>query len=111
MKNILFTIFRILLALVILGKILNWFLNFNSEINDVLNIAMFSLIGIAYIGMGYVWKKSVIKIVIIACGVFLIVINFFRSSMVLDIIGIFCILIPMIIARFYKEKDDVIKTI
>lgn len=105
MKNVLFTTFRILIFLVLIGKVLNWFLNFNDEANQILNMAMFTLIGIAYIVIGYVWDNKLLKVVIATCGMFLIVINFFKNNLALDIIGIVCILTPMLIARFYKREN------
>ena len=105
MKNALFTAFKILIFLVLIGKVLNWFLNFNDETNLVLNTAMFTLIGIAYIVMGYVWDNKFLKLIISTCGVFLITMNFFSNNLTLEIIGIICILTPMFIARFYKGKN------
>lgn len=105
MKNTLFTAFRNLIVLVLIGKVLNWFLDFSAVTNQILNITMFTLIGIAYIVMGYVWDNKFKKIVITTCGVLLIAINFFDNTVALDIIGIVCILIPMLIARFYKGED------
>jgi hypothetical protein len=105
MKNAIFTIFRILIALVLTGKILNWFLNFSDETNQVLNATMFILIGIGYLVMGYVWNNKFMKVLITTCGLFLIAMNFFKHSITVDIIGIVCILIPMLLARFYKEKE------
>ena len=105
MKNTLLTAFRILIILVLTGKVLNWFLDFSPQTNQILNITMFTLIGIAYIVMGYVWDGKLRKIVITTCGVILIEMNFFDNTVALDIIGIVCILIPMLIARFYKDED------
>lgn len=104
MKNKIFTAFKILIALVLIGKILNWFLNFSQETNQQLNMAMFSLIGIAYVVMSYSWNQQLIRIGIISCGLFLIAMNFFPATTPLEIVGIICILAPMLIARFYKEK-------
>lgn len=104
MKNKIFTAFKILIALVLIGKILNWFLNFSQETNQQLNMAMFSLIGIAYVVMSYSWNQQLLRIGIMSCGLFLIVMNFFPATTPLEIVGIVCILAPMLIARFYKEK-------
>ena len=105
MKNAHFTVYRILIALVLIGNILNWFLNFSDEINQILNMTMFSLIGIAYIVIGYVWDNKSLKIIIMTCGLFLIAMNFFGNYVTLDIIGIVCILTPLSIARFYKREN------
>ncbi len=106
MKDALFTATRILIFIVLLGKVLNWFLDFSHETNNILDIVMFTLIGIAYIVMGWVWDNKVTKVVAITCGVFLIAMNFFDNTPLLNLIGIVCILTPMLIARFYKEGDE-----
>ncbi len=106
MKNNLFTIFRISILLVLIAKILNWFFDFNDETNRMLNMTMFSLIGIAYLVMGYVWDTKLTKIVITICGLFLIGMNFLESSTLLHLFGIVCILTPMLIARFSKENNN-----
>lgn len=105
MKKTLFTLFKILIALVLFGKVLGFILNFNTEIKDILNIAMFSLIGIAYIVMGFVWDNKLYKIIFITCGIFLIIMNVFKNIVVLDIMAIVCILTPMLLTYFNKEKE------
>ena len=105
MKNKLFTAFRILIFLVLVGKVLNWFLDFTDETNQVLNMMMFTLIGFSYIVMGFVWDNRLTKVLVTTCGIFLIAMNFFPDSAALDIIGIACLLTPMLIARFYQESD------
>lgn len=106
MKYALFTATRILIVFVLIGKVLNWLLNFSGETNKILNILMFTLIGIAYIVMGWVWDNKITKIVATTCGVFLIAMNFFHNTPLLNLVGIVCILTPMLIARFYKEGDE-----
>ena len=110
MKNILFTLFKILIAIVLVGKFLNWFLDFNDLTNQLLNSTMFSLIGIAYIVMGNKWQHRFKKAILITCGVYLIGMNFFNKHTALDIIGIICILVPMLIARSYKEERTTAET-
>src|SRR3712207_1993317 len=105
MKNVLFTTFRILIALVLLGKIFNWFLKFGEETNQILNAAMFSLIGISYIVMGSIWEKRALRVLITGCGLFLIARNFFDENITLSIIAITCILVPMLVARFEKRGN------
>jgi hypothetical protein len=110
MKRSFFTIFRILLAIVLTGKILNWFLNFSDETNQVLNIAMFSLIGIAYMIIGFAWDNKLVKFIIVGCGAFLLVQNFLFPGLILNIVSIFCIITPLLIARFNKESRKSIST-
>ncbi len=106
MKNKISLLFRILLIVVLVGKILNWFLKFDAGTNQILNTAMFCLIGIAYIVMGFVWDKKLAKVLMVFCGIFLIIMNFIPQTTLINIIGILCMLFPLIIARFHKEKDS-----
>ena len=105
MKNRLFTIFRISISLVLFAKVLNWILHFSDETNSLLNMAMFTLIGIAYLVMGNVWDTMLARIIITTCGLFLIAMNFVESSIWFNIFRIVCILTPMLIARFSKETQ------
>lgn len=92
----------------LLGKILNWFLNFSYELNQVLNNSMFRLIGIAYLVMGFTRNNKFVKIVILLCGVFSIAMNFFSENIPLEIVGIFSLLSPILITPFYKEKNNML---
>jgi uncharacterized membrane protein (Fun14 family) len=105
MKKALYTVFSILIFLVLTGKALSWFLDLGDGTDRLLNVLMFTLIGIAYIVMGYAWDHKFLKIAITICGVFLIAMNFLRNNVALDVISIACILIPLLIARFYKAKN------
>lgn len=106
MKKTFFTIFRILLGIVLLGKITNWFLNYSDETNQILNTAIFTLIGIAYTIAGFISDKNLTKIIFIVCGLYLIIMNLINKNTILTIIGIICILTPLLISRFSLEKTD-----
>ena len=106
MKKILNIIFLILIGIVLIGKISNWFLNYSDETNQILNAGMFTLIGIAYLVGGFVWDKKLINIIFMVCGIYLIVMNFISDFGLKSIIGIVCILTPMLIARFSPEETD-----
>jgi hypothetical protein len=105
MRNIIFTIFKILIAIVLFGKLLGIVLNFSNGINQILNIAMFSLIGISYVVIGYIWDDKISKTLFITCGLYLIIMNFFQSMVVLNILSIVCILTPMLLSYFNMRKQ------
>ena len=106
MKKTILILIRVLLLLVLLGIVLNWFLNFNDATNQLIYTAMFCLIGISYIIMGFAWDKKLVQALIVFCGIFLIVMNFVPGRTWISIVGIVCILVPMIIARFQKKEKD-----
>ena len=103
MKNTLLKIFRLLFIIVLIAKILNWFLNFSEATNQILNVVMFSLIGLYFIVVGYQFNGKTLKVIFLICGSYLIVMNFFPKNTVLTLIGIACVLIPLVIGRFSKE--------
>lgn len=105
MKKTMHTIFTILVFTVLIARILGWFLNFDEGVDKVLNTVMFTLIGIAYIGMGFTWDNKLIQFVVLTCGVLLIGFNFVESNATVNIIAIVCILLPMIIARLDKKRE------
>ena len=107
MKKTLHTIFTILIFAVLLGRMLSWVLNLNEDIDRMLNIGMFTLIGIAYIVMGFIWDNKILQLIILTCGVLLIVMNFLENNTLLNIIGIVCILTPMIIARMDEKTGTI----
>lgn len=104
MQRILQTIFTLLLVAVLVAKILGWFLDFNESIDKVLNTAMFTLIGIAYIVLGFTYDNKLLQLIILTCGVLLIVFNFLERKTMFQMIGIVCILIPLAITRLYKKR-------
>lgn len=107
MKKTLFIIFRVLIGIILIGKISNWFLNYSDETNQILNAGMFSLIGIAYLVGGFIWDKKLSNIIFLICGIYLIAMNFISDfGISKSIIGIVCISIPMLIARFSPEETD-----
>jgi hypothetical protein len=112
MKNFFF-VFRIAIFAVLLAKIASIFLHFNAQTKEIINISMFSLIGVAYIIFGIAWDKKLAKSIIIGCGVYLIVMNFFPKHTALYIIGIACILIPAFIGKFSKNttKEENLTTV
>ena len=105
LKNNTFKIYRLLIGIVFVGKISNWFLNYSDETNKTLNTAMFCLIGITYLACAWAFDKTILKFVLAICGIYLIIMNFIPDFSWKSIIGIICILTPMIIGRFLQEED------
>ena len=105
-KNNTFKIYSILIGIILVGKISNWFLNYSDETNKILNTAMFCLIGVAYLAFSWAFDKLLLKIIFAICGIYLILMNFIPNFSWNSIIGIICILTPMIIGKFLPEEDD-----
>ena len=105
MKNKLFKLFKILVSVVLVAKFTSLIFHFDERTNDLLNAVMFSLIGVAYLVVGFAWNSLWAKIVIITCGLFLIAMNFFNGHELLYIPGIVCILLPVFIARLDRQNS------
>ncbi|MFD2516010.1 hypothetical protein ACFSRY_19210 [Pontibacter locisalis] len=106
MKKALLLIFIILIGIILIGKISNWFLNYSYETNHIINTAMYTLIGIAYLVGGFIWNKKLINIIFLICGLYLTGMNFIADFGLKSVIGFICILLPMLIARFSSEQRD-----
>ena len=102
-----FQIFRFLLILVLAGKISNWFLNYSDQTNQLLNTAMFSLIGLAYLAFSWAYDQILWRSIFLFCGVYVILMNFIPDfGWVKSIIGIICIITPFIIGRFLPDEGQ-----
>src|SRR6056297_1493189 len=99
-------VFYILLLIVIAANISDWFFNYSSETNHILNTAMFILIGIAYLTFSWAFEKTLLKIIFGACGIYVIVMNFLPDYIWISIVGIVCLLIPMIIGKFLPDDEE-----
>jgi membrane-bound ClpP family serine protease len=104
MKKVLYLIYTVLVVAVLAGKVAGWVVHFDEGINKALNTAMFSLIGVAYIVMGFAWVNRQWQFLFFTCGAMLIIINFLQPGAVINIIGIVSIVVPLLVARFNKEK-------
>jgi predicted Na+-dependent transporter len=105
-KNVILII-PILLGIVLIGKISNWFLDFSDETNQFLNTAMFSLIGVAYLTFAWAFDKILSKIIFLLCGIYVITMNFIPDfGWWKTILGIICLVTPLIIRRFLLEEEQ-----
>ncbi len=104
-KNILNTGFKFAIGIVLIGKILNWFFEFGDQTNFILNVLMFSLIGLAYIIYGIVWDNKFLKLIFLISGLYLIAINFMNKSTLLTLFGIICIIGPILIIRIFPQQN------
>lgn len=105
MKKVIRIIYLVLLAAVLIGKISGLFLHYSDETNKILDTIMFSMIGFFYLVTSWAFDKKIIKITLAVCGIYLIVMNFIPDFNVKSIIGIICIITPLIIGRFSSKNS------
>ena len=101
-----FPIYKFLLGMVLLGQVLSMLLDYNEQMNQILHNAMFSLIGIPYLFLTWIFDKNILKLPLCICGTYLLAMNLLDHSNFQLIIAIICILIPMIIGKFFLEEGD-----
>lgn len=95
--------FQISVIIVLAAKLLGWIFDFSPSLDSAINLIMFSLIGIAYLFVGFKWSGAVQKWIILVCGGYLIIMNFLPQSMAIHLIGIACLLTPLFIARISAD--------
>ncbi len=105
MKKVHYVLFGIIIGLILIGKILNWFLHFDDKTNLYLTILLFCTLGLYYIAESFIRTKTLYKITLLCCGSFLIIMNLFPKNAAIDIIGIICVLIPFFMKRANPIKD------
>ncbi|MFN3758270.1 MAG: hypothetical protein ACK4SF_03555 [Algoriphagus aquaeductus] len=98
-------VFNFILVFVLIGKVSSRFLDFSDETNQLLNTAMFSLIGIAYLAFSWAFEKIILKIILLFSGLYLILMNFLPDSEWNSIIGIFCTATILFLADFFQKKN------
>lgn len=91
--------------IILIARMLGWVLHYSKTTDHLLDVAMFTFIGIAYLVMAVVWNKGLLRLLLFMCGVFLVMFNFIERNTVIEIASICCLLIPMVIARFSKDKS------
>lgn len=106
MKKTLYTIYFILIALVLPAKVANWFLDLNRELTNLISTVMFCLIGLGYIFMNqHTFDQKWPKILTMVCGSYIILMNFINKNTFLTIVGIICIVSPLILARLQGKTS------
>ncbi len=105
LKKLPHTIYWLLLAMVIVGKISNYFFHYSDETNKLIDALMYVFIGIYYIIASFGLDNRIFKIIYILCGIYVIVMNFmdFKHN---SLVGLICILIPWAIGWFFIKDDE-----
>ena len=94
------------MGIILVGKISNWFLDYSDATVHVLNIAMFSMIGVVYLAFAWAFDRPILKLILGVCGIYLIFMNFIADYNWKSIVAIICMLTPMIIGRFMPNEAD-----
>ncbi|MFY8006723.1 MAG: hypothetical protein ACOVOY_05750 [Sediminibacterium sp.] len=92
-------------ATIILAKVLNWVIGFNESTHDLINKAMFILIGVSYLIFGYALDQMRYRLITILCGIFLISLNFLPKNNYMIAAAIISILATILIRRFLIKNE------
>ena len=61
MRKVVYVGFIAVCGIILFGKILNWFVDFDQSFSDGLNIAMFSVLGILWLSWAWTYDHKIIK--------------------------------------------------
>ena len=103
MKNTFLIILRVLMIAILLAKVSSWFIDYSENIENLINTAMFSLIGIYFIVMGIVFDKKLLKAIFLICGAILIIFNFIELNGFIEFIKLIALVVPIALGYFSKE--------
>lgn len=92
--------------LVLFLIILGYFVDFGEQVNELVRTGMFCLIGLAYLTFAWAHDQRIVKLALLSCGVYVIMMNFLPPSEWKSIIGIIAILTPMILGRFLGRREE-----
>lgn len=106
LKNKILKALSALAVLTLFVQISTWFYDYDNETKHLINAVMFAIIGVSYLIFGFSLSEKITKLTLIACGLFLIVMNFIPKNTFVEVIGIICLIIPMLIGRFSKEIKE-----
>jgi hypothetical protein len=106
MKNTLLKIFGVCIALVLMAKISHWFLKYDEKTVNIINLAMCCLIGTYYVIVGFALNETRFKLLFVCCGLYLIVMNFLNEMSIISIIGVVCMLAPMLVGKYAKAFKE-----
>ena len=107
MKRSVYIVFLIALGIILLGKILNWFIEFSPVIESVLNVSMFSLVGLLYLAFAWAMDNKLTKLLFFLGGTFLLIYPWIDDPN--DILGILAVLIVVLPLLLGKLKPGIPK--
>ena len=91
---------------IFIAKISNWFFHYSDETNKWINMTMFCFIGIWYIADSFKQRTREIQALFLACGIYLILMNFFERTSVISIVGIISIILPVYFIRKNRKRKE-----
>lgn len=105
-KQFILVTVSILAILVLMAKMSNWFMDYDEQTAGLINTIMFVVIGLAWCVFGFFREDRKTGAIIIACGLYLMVMSFLPESDILNVVAILCMLVPMLMRRFRRVKAD-----
>ena len=107
MKSFLIRLYYALLVAVLIARFTDIFFNYSEETDQLITTSMFCLLGVGYIRFAFLESQKGYQLLFALCGMYLIIMNFIEKNDILTIIGIICILLPLVLRRIYKKKKKV----
>lgn len=104
MRKVVYVIFILACVIILIGKILNWFLDFDPAVSNGLNIAMFILLGILWLSWAWAYDHKMIKVLFFIGGCFLLTHKWINLPDFLSGIMVVLVFVPFVLVRLKPAK-------
>jgi hypothetical protein len=103
-KSSIFYLIMIVALAILIAKVLNWFLHFDTEVNRIINIIMFGFIAMIYLLQVKSTKHIYLKYLFLISSTSIVLCLFFYHNNLVAYLLIMLILIPWAIQKFYYKE-------
>lgn len=104
MKQNIYYAFLIALGIVLGGRILNWFIEFPAAIERLLDIVMFLLLGILWLGFAWAFNQKYIKTLFVMGGILFLVHPWISLPDYLSGLLVVLAFLPWILVKIKPER-------
>ena len=104
MRKVVYVAFILACTIILIGKILNWFIDFDPSFSNGLNLAMFTLLGIYWLYQAWSYDHKLIKALFFIGGIYLLLLKWINIPDFLSGVFIGLVLAPWILVKLNPKK-------
>ncbi len=104
MRKVIYVVFILACLIIIAGKILDWFIDFDPAVSSGLNIAMFSLLGLLWLSWAWAYDHKLIKALFFLGGCYLLIAKWISLPDFLHGLLVVAVIIPFILVRIKPSR-------
>ncbi len=104
MRKVVYVIFILACGIILIGKILSWFLDFEPAFSNGLNIAMFTLLGFLWFSWAWDYDHKMLKVLFFIGGVYLLIHKWITIPDFLSGILVVVAFVPWILVKLDPKK-------